>query len=499
MKKIKLLVLAITLISVISCEDAYRIEQPGRLTADVAFETVEDLELGLISSYGRLDLTPEIALASYFTDEVSIGAENGGQALALYAFQITPASAASANFWVRNYAVLNSVNRIIEAAELVEGDPEVINNVLAQARAIRAFAHFELLTYYSTDLTDDNALGVIRMDFVPTIDQVLLRNTNGEVFQLITDDLNFASSNIIDTDSRYFFSQNAVKALQTRIAAFRGQYDTVENLALDLLGSYSLADSGDYFDMFIGDVSNRGESIFALVRSIGDNFDGQGNTGSVAGGGWAGARYTFSAVGNDPYLEIGRSLFNLYDPDGVRYAVNVAEESVVDEDWPGPNYSTSDDLLFVGKYPGKDGQPLMNDLQVFRTADIHLLLAEAYAIGGELNGANNSVASLIQELRDVREVNGGNNPLPNYTSTQDALQDILLERRLEFAFEGHRYRDLKRIGVQAGVGVDKADTDCLPFGGNCTLPASDFRFTLALPIVEFNANPDLREQQNPGY
>jgi hypothetical protein len=501
MKKIKLLVLAITLISVIGCEDAYRIDQPGRLTADVAFQTVEDLELGLVSSYGRLDLTPEIALSATFTDEISIGAENGGQGLELYAFQLTAASNASISFWTRNYAVLNSVNRIIEASENVEGDQAAINAVVGEARAIRAFAHFELLTYFSTDLTDDNALGVIKMDFVPTVDQLLLRDTNGEVFQLITEDLNFAINNIANEDDRYFFSKNAIKALQARIAAFRGDYGTVETLATDLLGTYSLANTDDYFDMFVGDVSNRGESIFALLRSIGDNYDGQGNTGSVFAGGWAGARFAFGnpTVGGSPYYEMGRSLFNLFDRDGVRLAVNLNETAEIDEDWPGADYATVDDKLVIGKYPGKDGQPLMNDLQVFRTSDIHLLLAEAYAMRGALNGTSNSVASLIQELRDVRGVNGGTNTLPNYASTQEALQDILLERRLEFAFEGHRYRDLKRIGVQANVGISRADTDCIPFGGNCTLPASDYRFTLALPIVEFNANPDLREQQNPGY
>jgi hypothetical protein len=504
MKNIKLLVLAITLISVIGCEDAYRIDQPGRIPADEAFLTVEDLELGLISSYGRLSTTPEIAFSTYFTDEGAIGTQNGGQALGLYAFQLTPASEASATFWVSNYATINSVNRIIEGAESIETeDQAALNNLLAQARAIRAYAHFELLMYYSTDLTDDNALGVTRMDFVPDITQTFLRNTNGEVFDLITDDLNFAATNITDVDSRYFFSQNSVKALQARIAAFRGQYDTVENLALDLTSSYPLADTLNYKRMFITESDTidlvRGETIFALQRVVGDNYDQQGATGAVGGAGYVGAKFVFSGVAADPYIEMGRSLFNLYDRDGVRFEVNLNEESVIDENFPGPDYDAVREILYIGKYPGKDDQPLMADLQVFRASDIHLLLAEAYAVQGNLNGASNSVASLIQELRDVRDVNGGSNPLPEYASTQEALQDILLERRLEFAYEGHRYRDLKRLGVQAGVGIDKADTDCLPFGGGCELPASDFRFTLPLPIVEFNANPDLREQQNPGY
>lgn len=500
MKNIKLIIGLALAISFISCEDAYKIDQPGRLTADAAYQTVEDLELGLNGMYNGMDLTPEIAFSSYFTDETSIGESNGGQALQLYAFQITAASTAAFDFWVRNYAVINSANRIIEAAELVEGDAATIASIVGEARAVRAYAHFELLTYFSTDLTDDNALGVYLVDFVPTIDQLLLRSTNGEVFNLIEGDLNFAASNIQATDSRYFFSKNAVKALQARIAAFRGDYPRVKNLAEDLLGTYPVADADTYFDMFIGDViDTRGESIFALARTIGDTYDGQGATGSVAAGGWAGARYAFGdpTIDGSPYMEMDRGLYNEFaEGDGVRLAVNLNETAIIDTDWPGPDYDTNDDILVIGKYPGKNGQPLMNDLQVFRAADLHLLLAEAEAFDDNYG----EVARLIEELRVIREVDGADvTTPPSYSSRQEALAAILAERRLEFAFEGHRYRDLKRLGVAAGVGIDRADTDCEPYGGFCELPASDFRFTLPLPIVEFNANPDLREQQNPGY
>lgn len=502
MKNIKLIFGFVVAFSLFSCEDAYKIDQPGRLTADVAFETVADLELGLIGLYNRLDLTPEIALSAYFTDEVSIGIDNGGQILDLYAFQLTPASAGPANFWVRNYATINAANRIIEAGELVEEDPTAVAGIVAEARAIRAFAHFELLTYFSTDLTDDNALGVYLIDFVPTIDQLLSRSTNGEIYDLIEGDLQFAVNNIIADDDRYFFSKNAVKALQARIAAFRGDYPRVKTLTQELLGTYELADADTYFDMFIGDVNGtRGETIFALARTIGDSYDGQGATGSVAAGGWAGARFAFGnpTIGGSPYLEMDRGLYNEFAAnDGVRLAVNLNETAIIDENWPGPNYDTRDDVLVIGKYPGKDGQPLMNDLQVFRAAEMHLLLAEAFAFDDNQAGFDEA-ANLIKELRDIRFVDGGDSDPPVYNNRQQALAGILAERRLELSYEGHRYKDLKRIGVQAGVGVNRASTDCDLFGGNCELPASDFRFTLPLPIVEFNANPGLREQQNPGY
>jgi hypothetical protein len=85
-----------------------------------------------------------------------------------------------------------------------------------------------------------------------------------------------------------------------------------------------------------------------------------------------------------------------------------------------------------------------------------------------------------------------------YANESEAFGALLDERRVELSFEGHRYKDLKRLGARANRGVSKDAIDCA-FNGACTLAATDFRFTLPLPIVEFNANPGLRDQQNPGY
>jgi hypothetical protein len=125
-----------------------------------------------------------------------------------------------------------------------------------------------------------------------------------------------------------------------------------------------------------------------------------------------------------------------------------------------------------------------------------LIRAEAYADAGSFNGASNSTAALLKQLNDARF--GTATALPVFANETEAFAAILDARRIELAFEGHRYKDLKRLGSRANQGVSKDPIDCA-FNGACTLAASDFRFTLPLPIVEFNANPGLRDQQNPGY
>jgi hypothetical protein len=62
------------------------------------------------------------------------------------------------------------------------------------------------------------------------------------------------------------------------------------------------------------------------------------------------------------------------------------------------------------------------------------------------------------------------------------LDDILMERRLELAFEGFKIHDLRRLHQSVG-----------------TLPFNDPKLLFPIPARELEANPKLKTQQNPGY
>ena len=496
MKNLKNLFLIFGVFSGLSaCNDAIEIDQPGRLDADAAFQTVADLQAGLFGVYDQFDISPDIAFQSIFTDELSIGFDNGGQGLADYGFVLNAGSTAPQVFWTNGYDQLNAASRLIEASEIIEiedGEQATFNQILGEAYALRAWGHFIMLSYFSTDYTDDNALSIINLDFVPTIDQQLLRNTNGETFALIESDLNRANSLLSNaTDDVTRINKDFIIALRARIAAYRQDYATAASLSQQLISKYPLANRAEYEAMFLDE--SDGEVIFKLERTNNDTYDGQGATGSPAAGGWAGARFAFvdATLSGSPYFEMGRSLFNLMDPADIRYDVNVAPTSLIDPDYE-TNQNPATDIIVIQKYPGSEGQPLMNDLKIFRSSEMYLIRAEAAVAQGSLGQA----ASLIKEIRDARF--GTDTALPSYGSATEAYAAILDERRVELAFEGHRYLDLKRLGSRANQGVLKDAIDCA-FNGACTLSADDYRFTLPLPIVEFNANPGLREQQNPGY
>ncbi len=501
MKKIIKFICCLALFT--ACEDAIDIDQVGRITTDVAFQNVQDLQDGLIGVYTKYDLVQDIAHSATFTDELSVGFISGGQRVGDYQFILDATSLSAFTFWQRGYEEINEGTRLILAAESVpleDGEQDQYNNILGQVHALRAYSHFKLLSYYSTDLTDDNALGVIAVDFVPSIDDTFPRNTNGEVFALIEADLQRAENLLQDQSNATFISRDFVTALRARMATYRGQYGMATTYAQQLLDSYTIATRTQYTSMFLDEDNT--EIIFKLERTRGDVFDSAGNgVSNMASPSRAGAKFAFTneTINGGPYFEIGRSLFNLFDEDDIRFDVNVGPESIISPDYQNAADFENEDILLVFKYPGSETQPLMNDLKVFRASEMLLILAEAAADAANINGAANTTAAYIKQLRDARF--GTDQPLPSYANETEAFAAILYERRIELAFEGHRFHDLKRLGARANQGVLRDPLDCNVIGvnGACSLPATDHRFTLPIPQAELIANPNLREQQNPGY
>ena len=484
MKKFIYSFLFMTAILATSCEDFVDVEQPGRLGADQAFQSASDLRLGLLGAYAEFDYTPAIQFNSVFTDQIKIGVDNGGQGLdgSFSDFQLTAASAAPSSMWLNGYDALNATTRVIEAGkELEEGvpeeDQELFNQAMGESYALRAWAHFHMLTYFSPDLTNDASQGIIILQSIPATDAELPRNTTGEVFAAINEDLQEAESLIAEQSNPTFVSRDFITALRARIAAYRGNYTEADGLAASLLENYSIANQEEYREIFT-DEGNKGV-IFKLERTIGDRYDGQGSTGSAFAGGWAGANFAFAQPGTG-YFEMSASLLDALNPNDVRYSVLL-----------NPNANIEENTLPIGKYRGSEGQPLMHDLKIFRAADMHLLRAEAAADAGDFA----AVANYLKELHDARF--GEDTEAPTISNEADAFRAIVEERRIEFAYEGFRWVDLKRLGSRAGISnIQRFPSDCNV--GACSFPLSDIRMKgFPIPIVELNANDVI--QQTEGY
>jgi hypothetical protein len=534
-----------------SCNDATEIVQEGELNDQRLFTNVDNMQLFLNETYDRLAIENDIQVSSLLSDEVAIGGAltvNDTQR-----FFVVSTNGSADAIWATHYNLINYCNRVIRGATYFTppaADVADYNSILAQARALRAFAHFELMVYFSEDLSDASGLGVMLLDRVPVTTDDIPRATNGELFSFIENDLAFAQANlgtplagstpVTSANSYKYINQNFINAFRARMYLYRKDYAQALTYADAVIGARPLATSTftlpanypatsdvippsgagtgsttinvspttapaqavqralytidqwtsasapTYRKMWVD--SDQGELLFAIDRPNNKtNFSSRYNTNGS---------YITGAV----LYDMGRNLFNLYTQPLGGGAQDFRRWSFVDRSATisaTPATATRiGEQIVIDKYPGKTGAHTANDVKVFRASEIYFIKAECLVRNGNLAGA----ATLIQQVRQARNyITGATVPTPSYANATEAFADILLERRKELAFEGHRYIDLKRLGADAGVpGTDRDATDGA--NSNAISPLNillgDYRFTLPIPQAEININPLI---QNPGY
>ena len=475
----KIRIIFITLIFglITSCEDnATDIVQPGTVVDEVAFETIEDLELGLNGVYNTYAMNAQIRFNAVFTDNAKRGFSSNGQQQELFNFFLNSNSTIAESIWGDRYGVINFANRVIEGSELVEveeEDQDQVDNILGQLIALRAIAHFDLLKYYTSDYNNPDSKSAIYLDFVPDIDEELPRESVQDLFGLIRQDLLDAQELVNEDNGVSFIDKDVVKAYRAELALYAGNNQLAIDLSNELIDQYPLANLTQYPLMFRD--SDTTEVIWQLFKGQGDSRIGRVFF------------FNFPVNDADPFWEASNQLYNIVEQDeDIRDFVLFGgpETNIVSE-------NSEDNTIIINKYPGKGVDPLVNDIKMMRISEIYLIKAEAQA---KLNSLPEA-AQTVKELRDARFTTPRG--LPVYSDLSDALTDILKERRIELAFEGQRYLDLKRIGGELNLGVTRNAVDCGSFSAPCALPRSSNKFTFPIPQAELNANSNI--EQNPGY
>lgn len=121
------------------------------------------------------------------------------------------------------------------------------------------------------------------------------------------------------------------------------------------------------------------------------------------------------------------------------------------------------------------------------TDEMYLTRAECYARTGNTAAAMNDLNTLLQ----ARWAAGSFIAL-TATDGQDALRQILMERRKELLFRGLRWTDLRRLNRDPGTAVTLTRT---VNGQVYTLPPNDKRYVYPIPDNVLSFNPGM--PQNP--
>jgi len=498
-KKIKLIIFVFTLGLIISCEDFTEFERDGIVTLDGSIENAADLQRLLLGTYDAVgSYAGLVSFNSISSDELRIGLGNRGQGLQVHSFTLTSSDGAAGNpvtvptgMWFSLYNVIDNANRVLETGASLVGETPEENELLTQIRgealALRAWQHFDLLRLFAPSF-EPSAVGVPLADRVFVVGQDefnIPRASVGEVLTLINSDLQEAatiiSNNAVQSVNR--FNINAIRALQARVALYAGNNTEAANFATDVINAVPLVSGDNYINMFRVDetepAAGTTETIFQIER---DQTDPRVGT-------------IWSDINMDVFFSMSIDLLNEINQSGQdRMNLNLDFETTITE--RVANDADNTDEWIVGKYLGRtDALISLNNIKVFRSSEMQLIRAEANARSGNLPAARTD----INEIRTIRD---SQVTTPDtYASMNEALSDILAERRVELAFEGHRFFDLKRFGQ----GISRIDPDCSGDNGarpatTCDLEAGSFRFTLPIPQDEIFANQGINEaDQNTGY
>lgn len=389
--------------------------------------------------------------------------------------------------WKSPYIVIGRANRIIAAAEggALSDAAEAkatIDQYAAEAKVLRALAHFDLVRIYGKPYTEDQgaSLGVPLVTGVLESNAKPARSTVAEVYTQVVKDLTEAiSSNALATETEPgYVSVWGAKAILSRVYLNMGDYANALSVAEDIIKNSGAAlwTRDQYFKAWDASTPNESEFLFRLnVAGSTDNNDlnGIGNLQQREG-------YK-EMVATKKFVDMLTS-----DPKDVRNDMFLPATAAKEVATYGTN------KVFLNKLRGQ-GDNLRNV-----TIVPIIRLSEVYLTAAECAFRNNDKTKAVEYLNDL---------VKNRTTTEASLATvdnitldrILIERRKELIGEGQRYFDALRNNETITRYTSEADK-----GWHKTLSKEAqsfdrdyFKAIAAIPQAEINANPNIK--QNTGY
>ncbi len=342
------------------------------------------------------------------------------------------------------YRTINCANQVIYATETLV-DPILSRQTRQQYKGeayfIRALAYFDLSRLWG------GMQLVTRPTFSSLDNTNIERSTLTETRDLVLNDLNTADTLLSETTNRNRATRKTVYALKARLFLYMEDWTNAELFASKLINDNNYELIAPYNAFFANNVKNTKESIFELAYSSTDQ-----NAHSL----WW-----------QPPVNSGRrewaptdeliTLLNTPATGGNRNSM-IARTAPPGNLWYGNMFYRN---------------PRVDPAFVLRLAEMYLIRAEARAQSGKISEGTN-------DLNSVR-IRAGLG-LVNASTSDELLLAIERERRLEFAFEPHRWFDLVRTNRADDV-LGATDTN---------------KWLMPIPINEIQASNGYLEQ-NPGY
>lgn len=472
MKNIINIILVVSLfLTLASCNEKLETVPYDQIDIETGINNPDQLEMALLGAYGRLRDESYyggefLIKADLYSDNLILNTEGRLSNKTNYEWRYDPN-----NSWALNYYTYRTVYAANVVLKNIEHGGTLADNIEGEAKFLRALAHFDALRNYSkipTQSSDANAS--LGLPFVTEPDPQILpsRLTVAESYANIISDLTTAASLINVDNGEGRVGKAGVYALLSRVYLYMGEWQKAESAANSAITN-SLTDvaSQDVFASIWTDDSRDG-LLFYVRNTSQDDIT-------------VGVPYSqTSSSGIKSEYVVDYAFYNLFDDTDIRKSAYI-----ITSDFSGNSYNN-----VIKYYKRTSGNQGVVDMKVIRMSEVYLNLAEAAY-------RQNKPSIALGALDKLRE-----NRYADFVSPEESgaalLESIKLERRLELAFEGHRFYDIKRWGES----VTRSDFGHFSDGtGNPALykvlSAGDHKFQLPINQDEINVNPNM--VQNPGY
>lgn len=477
---------------------------PNAVSVDKGYQTEADVTTGVYGVYQALRSSTCIGEgAQLWTDSrsddnnVTDNQSNNGEPFQFSAFSLVPSNSYLQSHWSALYTPISRANIILSAIDKIPfSNEDTKKQFIGELKFIRAYMYYNLVKEFG-----DVPLVTERITTTDQATALTFREKKEKVYAQVVTDLKDALNSSLPVvqpaANKGRVSLQAVNGLLGLVYLTMGTSginatESFNNAKTYLLACYNQRTFGNlseipYADVFdVAKKTTNPEIIWQIAYKQGDaNYSSSLAKNNQAKGETINSLFVSQGAGG----LFTKDLLNEFEAGDVRTNFSI-------------KYAPAAGNYFITKFrDASSGAGTLgyggNDWIVMRYADVILQLAE-------VSMYLNDQASAIMYLDMVRARAGRPDYAtmrndPSYVAKYPTLKlAILHERRVELAFEHHRWHDLTRFfNAQALVDFfhakNQADYDNAPLSNFTT---KDYYFPI--PYNEYKLNPE-KMYQNPGY
>lgn len=457
------------------------------LTSNNAYNTAQAIDLGVLGVYNSvqakvqkdyllMEMPSDNMFAEYYATEPGL--------LEVESLTLSSENNIVNNFWKTSYNGIFRANSVLSSADNpMDYTGNQKDQYTGELKFLRALFYFDLVRIF----------GDVPLVLTPLLSgdaEQVGRTPQDEVYGQIIADLQEAAGKLPEEMPHGRASKAAAMALLGRVYMHLHDWENARTYLEQVVNDFGYGLVNDFGNLFSLATEVNSEAIYSVAFVEGINGHALSTT-------FAPLQGVYGIVPNGS--RVGRpswSLHKLYEEGDTRKWVAI-------EEWQLPaNAEPGDDPIwypYVNKYMVP--HPVNSsglDIPVMRLGDMVLLYAEALYKTGE-------PAQALQQLNKIRERafgDSGHNYSIDDLSDEEAFMDIvLLERRLELAFENQRWFDLIRSGRLTSV-LTEFEAEYNPGTGTAeiqVLNAQSYMQYFPIPYEQIQLAAPGVLTQNEGY